>query len=195
MVKHKENKTQEKTQESMHFVGLNKSKATSKSTLDEEAKKPVTTVDDLPSPQDDEEEKELQETENHQNKDDRREEMHEAMAQIRKDAETGCEMEMELALTPKGSAQSEEEKYQPTPPPQQQDDSEAEDSHQGSPREKMDEEEEREKQKEDDKGDEISSIAQNRSNDENIYIRKKLGGKIEGIGSIGSIGSARRRKK
>ena len=147
----------QKTQENIHFVGLNKSKKahkTPESTSDEEARKPETSVDELPSPQEDEEE----ETENRQNSDDRRKEMQEAMAQTRKDAEAGSEME--LALTPKGSTQSEEEeeKYQPTPPkppgffvgkddvnsPLQQDDSESEkDSHQGSPRGKLDEEEER----------------------------------------------------
>ena len=54
------------------------------------------------------------------------------MDRTRKDAETGSEVE--LALAPKGSTQSEEEKYQPTP--KQQGRSEAEDSHQRSPRKK-----------------------------------------------------------
>ena len=84
----------------MHFVGLNKNKKaskTSKSTSGEKVKKPETNVDDLRPPQEDEEER--KETENHQNSDDRRKEIQESMAQTRKDAETGSEME--LALTPK----------------------------------------------------------------------------------------------
>ena len=105
-MKHKENKKRKKTQENIHFAGLNERKATSKSIPGEESKKPETSVGDLPSPQEGGEEEEPQETKNHQNADDRREEMHEAMVRTRKDAETGSEIE--LALTPKGSAQSDE---------------------------------------------------------------------------------------
>ena len=107
-------------------------------TTREEVRKPDTNVDDLPSPQ----EEEKEEDDLRQNTDDRRKEMEEAMGRTRKDAETGSDVE--LALSPKGSTQSEEEeKYQPTP--QQHDNSEAEDSHRGSPREKTEEEERKER--------------------------------------------------
>ena len=88
----------------MHFVGLNTSKARSESASGEEREtrnkrmRSAVTAGGRGR---------AEKTENHQNTDDRREETQEAMCRTRKDAETGSDME--LALAPKESTQSEEE--------------------------------------------------------------------------------------